>query len=592
MFLNENGIDVDHYIPDRLSEGYGVNSEAIETLAKENTDLIITVDTGITAVEQVNYANSIGVDMIITDHHECQETIPDAIAVIDPKQEDCSYPFDMLAGVGVTFKLIHALSMKFNNTSTIWKYLDIVAVGTVADIVPLVDENRIITKIAFETMANTWNVGLEALLRVAGTKENDKVTAGIIGFRVAPRLNASGRLGDAKRGVELFITHDKMKAAEIAEELNEENIIRQELEQEIYEQAVNIIESDIDVNNTNILVVASNNWHHGVIGIVASRITEKYYRPSILLCIEDGVATGSARSVDGFSIFDALYHNKNILNKFGGHDMAAGLSVDEDKIDLLRDELNAYAKEVMEEETLIPKLSVDLELKLEEIDLTLIDEIMQLEPFGMGNPEPKFICSGNVKDIRKIGKESNHLKLNMQRNKWQLDGIGFNMSHYYDYVDISHDIKVLCGLNINEWNGTRKPQMILKDIMYNDTFINELVNSIIKYEQIKALQYSEENIRWLYSNDIIPKREDYEHIYRTLLRLEKQRKGELLLTKLMTYTNYNEPMEVHKILLCLDVFKELALIDYTINNIKFSFEIHKGIKVNLDHSNLYKKLFA
>ncbi|MCT4598039.1 MAG: single-stranded-DNA-specific exonuclease RecJ [Vallitalea sp.] len=590
MYLRENLVNVDYYIPNRLEEGYGVNNEAINKIGEDGANLIITVDTGITAVEQVEYAKTLGIDIIITDHHECQEIIPDALAVIDPKREDCNYPFDMLAGVGVTFKLIHGLSIKLKNTDIIWKYLDIVAVGTVADIVPLVDENRIITKLAFETMKDTWNIGLKALLKVSGNKKEDKITASIIGFRVAPRLNAAGRLGDAKRGIELFTTSDKDRAAYIAESLNDENIKRQELEKSIFDEAITIIENTIDVDNTKVIVVAGNNWHHGVIGIVASRITEKYYRPTIILAIEDSVASGSARSVEGFSIFDAIHSAKDILNKFGGHEMAAGLSLDETLVPVLRDRVNLYANQYMDDNTLTPKITVDMEIGLNDINIPLIEEIIELEPYGVGNPEPKFICKGKVNDVRKIGKESNHLKMKIDYNKYYLDSIGFGMADYYDYIDIQRDISLLGTLNINEWNGIKKPQIMMKDLDINNEYIKTIDDYYYKYTHIKKNNYDNESITYLIKENVIPTRKEFENIYRAFLLLEKQKKEEIIVVKLLSMLKYHDANKLLSVLICLDVFVELNLLEYNISNYKLTFKLNKGHKVQLDESLLYSKI--
>lgn len=590
MYLKENNVQVDYYIPDRLEEGYGVNDEALKHIHDGGTSLVITVDTGITAISQAAYARDIGLDMIITDHHECQEEIPEAIAVIDPKREDCDYPFDMLAGCGVAFKLMHALSIKLDNTDLIWKYLDIVAVGTVADIVPLVDENRVITKLAFETMMDTWNVGLKALIEVSGTKKGDKISAGIIGFRIAPRLNAAGRLGDAKRGIALFTTQDQQEAAAIAETLNEENKNRQELEQKITEEAIEIIEETIDVANTKIIVVASKNWHHGVIGIVASRITEKYYRPTILLSIEDGVASGSARSVDGFSIFEALYSAKDILTKFGGHEMAAGMSLDEELVNALRDRVNSYAHIHMQEDTLMPKMHADMEISLDDINIPLIEDILKLEPYGMGNPEPKFICKGRVHDVRTIGKENNHLKMRLDDQQYFLDGIGFGMAEFYDYIEPSGNIALLGTLNINEWNGTKKPQIMLKDINVNNAYIKSVQEDLAWFKSIKSKGFAEGDLTSIIQERTIPDRKEYEHIYRALLALDKQEKHRVVLYKFLKQLQYEAPKSLIRFLLCLEVFGELSLLQYKIEDMELHFHLHKGIKVTLEQSTLYKKL--
>jgi single-stranded-DNA-specific exonuclease len=439
-------------------------------------------------------------------------------------------------------------------------------------------------------MKDTWNVGLKALIKVSGDKKDDKITAGKIGFRIAPRLNAAGRLGDAKRGIELFITQDKDKAADIAEKLNQENILRQQLEQEIFEEAVHIIEDQINLDDTKIIVVASNNWHHGVIGIVASRITEKYYRPSILLSIEDGVATGSARSVDGFNIFEALCSTKDLFIKFGGHEMAAGMSLNEENIEILKKCLNEYAYNTMGSDTLIPKLTADMEIEIQDINIPLIEEIIKLEPFGVGNPEPKFICKGKVNDVRKIGKESNHLKMRVDYNKNYLDGIGFGMAQYYDYLDVAHDISLLGTLNINEWNGIKKPQIMLKDINPNNEFIVSIKKYFSIFNNIKKTNFDKNSREYLQAEKVIPSRKDFETIYRTLLSLEKKTKESIIISKLLQMMHFNEPNKVLTLLTCLEVFSELRLLEYKVDNMKLSFRLNKGIKVKLDESSIYKKI--
>ncbi|MFP4697974.1 MAG: single-stranded-DNA-specific exonuclease RecJ [Eubacteriales bacterium] len=586
LFLKELGAKVDYYIPDRIEEGYGINNKALEAIKSQGTDLVITVDTGIAACKESIYAKNIGLDLIITDHHECQDEMPQAIAVIDPKREDCTYPFNMLAGVGVTFKLIHGISLVHNkvNIEVIWKYLDIVAIGTVADIVPLIDENRVITKLAFETIPTTWNVGLKALLKKSDYKEGNKITSGLIGFRVAPRLNAGGRMGDAKRGVKLFVTENEIEAFKIADELNDENRNRQELEDKIIKEAIEIIEKS-NYQDDKVIVVASSKWHHGVIGIVSSRITERYYRPSILLSIEDGVATGSARSVDGFSIFDALNQTKEIMNKFGGHDMAAGLSIDEDKIELLRERLNQYAKTHMTKQTLIPKLQADMELSIKDIDIELIKNIEQLEPYGVGNPTPQFVLKGLINQIKCIGKKQNHLRLTIQENDNYLDGIGFNMYQYAPFYKVRDDIEVLCALSINEWNGLKKPQMLIKDFRYKKNVLKQLEKYFNIYIKIKEEGYNKINTEQ--GNLLCFHRKDFEQIYRKLNYFDKINQNSIAIFSLLSDSEEIIYIEVIKVLVILDVFKELNILRYNMDIPYLVFELLKDKKVNLNDSRIY-----
>lgn len=582
LYLKELGANVDYYIPDRVEEGYGLNNNAIIKIAENGTKLVVTVDTGITAVEQAELAKELGLDLIITDHHECQSQIPDAFSVVNPKQETCNYPFDMLAGVGVTFKLIQGLAELTQTNDLIWKYLDLVAVGTIADIVPLKDENRIIAKLAFETIPNTWNIGLKALMDVAGIK-TDKMTSGIVGFQIAPRLNAAGRLGDAKKGVELFTTKDEHKANEIAHFLNLENQRRQTLEQEIFKQSIKIIEAYDKWEDLKVLVVAGEGWNHGVIGIVASRIVERYYRPTIVLTIEEGIASGSARSVESFSIFDALSTCKPLLEKFGGHEMAAGMSLKVENIDALREQLNQYATEVMDETTLIPKLYADMTLQVKEVNVDLIESLKTLEPYGMGNEEPKFILKGNLLDIKTIGKESNHLKIQLIQDKAQIEGIGFNMHHYNQQFGLGSNVETLASLSINEWQGRKFPQLLMKDLAFSEEYQSLITQQINIVENLKKMDSTFDRTLCM------PNRSHFEQTYRNLILLDKMQTNEITLSKWVEVLKLEKIEMLYLYILCLEVFNELELVKYRIENNLLIFELSRGKKVELSQSKLYNK---
>ncbi|MGL6107941.1 single-stranded-DNA-specific exonuclease RecJ, partial [Romboutsia sp.] len=381
IYFDSINYPVQFYIPNRLEEGYGINEDAIKYIHSQDANLIITVDCGITSVKEVDLANELGINVIITDHHECQSEIPKAYAVINQKQEDCHYPFDMLCGCGVAFKLIQALTPEEEFKTTLYDYLEIVTLATICDIVPLVDENRIIVKNGLKLMSQGQNIGLRELIKVCGV-ESDKIGSSHIGFSIGPRINASGRLGYSSLGVELFTTKDVSKAKEIANLLEEKNNERQMIEGKMYQEAEAIIEANEKYKTDKVLVIANEGWQHGIIGIVASKLTEKYYKPTILLTIEDGEATGSARSIKGFSIFDALVKCKDLLNKFGGHDQAAGLGLDADKVKLLDEEVNKIANYNLNEEDLIENINVEFELNEDVVNLNLVEELHKLEPFG------------------------------------------------------------------------------------------------------------------------------------------------------------------------------------------------------------------
>ncbi len=461
-YLVERGIDVDYYVPDRMQEGYGVNRDALDKLKEQGSSLIITVDTGITAVEECEYAKSIGLDVIVTDHHECKEKIPEVYAAIDPKRKDCGYPFKSLAGVGVVFKLIQALDGNDNIASLMDKYADLMCLGTVADISPLVDENRVIVTEGLKRFKNTSNVGLKALIDVS---TNGKViTTSTIGYIIAPRINASGRLGCASRSVELFLTDDEEKAKELANSLCEENAIRQQTEQKMFKEALEYIESHPEIKDDKIIVIPHENWHHGIVGIVSSKITEKFYKPSILFAIDGDEAKGSGRSVSGFNLFGALENCSDLLEKFGGHELAAGLSIKAENIEVFRKKINEYSKESISEAMLVPTIMLDAAIKVPYITIDTVHDINRLQPFGVDNPTPAFAVR-NIK-IHKISvmSEGKHLRMTLLKEGKYLDAVGFGMGEYYHHLEEGDFIDVAFALDINDYKGFQNVQLILKDI--------------------------------------------------------------------------------------------------------------------------------
>lgn len=465
LYLYFKSIDfpVKYYIPNRLEEGYGINEDAIKKIHDDGCDLIITVDCGITSVKEVELANDLGIDVIITDHHECQSEIPDAFAIVNPKQEDCNYPFDMLCGCGVAFKMIQALTDEEEFKTSMFDYLEIVTLATICDIVPLVDENRIIVKNGLKLMKEGKNLGLRELIKVCGIETN-KIGSSHIGFSVGPRINASGRLGYSYLGVQLFTTDIEEEAKEIANILEAKNIERQMIESKMYKEAEDLISSDERYKDDKVLVIAKEGWQHGIIGIVASKLTEKYYKPTILLTIEDDEATGSARSIKGFSIFDALVSCKDLMNKFGGHEQAAGLALDAKNIEELRKRVNEIADYNLTKEDLIENIKVEYELEEESVTLDLVDNLHKLEPFGLSNPSPRFIMRDLLlTNIFKMGKNKQHLKI-MVENEKSYECVGFNMSYLSDNFQIGDKIDVLFQLDENNYNNERKVQFLLKDI--------------------------------------------------------------------------------------------------------------------------------
>lgn len=465
--LTHLGLEVDYYVPDRIQEGYGVNILALDKIKAGGTGLIITVDTGITAVEETEYAKKLGMDLIITDHHECKESIPDAYAAIDPKRKDCTYPFKNLAGVGVAFKLIQALDSSSDLKSLMDMYADLICLGTVADISPLIDENRILVKEGLKRFDTTENVGLRALIDVS-TNNSKAITTSTIGYIIAPRINASGRLGCASRSVEMFLTDDKEKAYELANDLCKENTIRQQTEQMMFAEALEYIESHPEIKDDNVLVIPHENWHHGIVGIVSSKITEKFYKPSILFAINGDEAKGSGRSVSGYNLFEALENSSELLLKFGGHELAAGLTVKTENIDKFREKINGYISKEMSGDAMNPTVSIDAIIKVAYINLDTVDDINKLQPFGVDNPTPVFGVK-NIK-IHRIStmSEGKHLRMTLFKDSKYIDAVGFGMGEYFNHLKEGDFVDVAFGIDINDYKGFQNVQLILKDIKLTD----------------------------------------------------------------------------------------------------------------------------
>lgn len=458
-FLKELGMDVHYYLPDRMEEGYGLNKEALKKIKDLGYSLVITVDCGISAVEELEYANSIGLEVCITDHHECGKVLPNAYSIVNPKQADCMYPFDMLAGVGVAFKVITALSLTLNLEKEAYlKYLDIVTIGTIADIVPLLDENRIITKIGIEKVKQTKNEGLKALIRVAGIKNLDSTS---ISFALAPRINASGRMADASVAVKLLLSTSPMQANSLAELLDSQNKERQAVEKEILEEVLEKIEKE-KLYERKSLVVAGKGWHQGVIGIVASKVAEKYVKPVILITYEDKLAKGSGRTPYGISLYDALDKCKDSLVQFGGHELAAGVTLEKDKIAEFSE---SFEKAVLElrEDDLTAIIDIDAEIKKEDILSGIIKINEKMLPFGQKNPEPTYLYRNLKIDSLSTLKDDKHIKFRLKDGNFCIDAIGFSQGYRRDELKLGDKIDVVGNLSINDFGRDKTVQIILKD---------------------------------------------------------------------------------------------------------------------------------
>ncbi|MCL4516917.1 MAG: single-stranded-DNA-specific exonuclease RecJ, partial [Firmicutes bacterium] len=470
--LRRLGAEADYYIPNRLEEGYGVNREALARASAGGFQLVATVDCGITAVEEAAYAAGLGMEVIITDHHQPPAVLPEAAAVVNPHLRDSSYPSPGLAGVGVAFKLSQALL-----GDGALDFLDIVCLGTIADVVPLAGENRIIVKYGLPALGRTENPGLRALLQVTGLQGKELAT-GHVGFALAPRINAAGRLGDPRLGVRLLASATDAEALELARLLDGENRARQTLEERIKEEALAKLEEQVDLASQKVIVLAGEGWHSGVIGIVASKITEAYNRPSILLTVEGDQAHGSGRSAPGFDLYAALAGCGGLLEKFGGHAQAAGLALKAGQIDAFRKQINLVADRLISWEDLQPELVIDALVDLPEATGDLAEQLALLAPYGPENPAPVLAASGVLpSESRVVGSGGAHLKLRArdQHTGMEIDGIGFNMAGYTELLSNHFGaVDLAFTLELNEWNGKKLPQLVLKDLKLNEAGLSRI----------------------------------------------------------------------------------------------------------------------
>ncbi len=466
-FLRSNGADVSYYIPDRKDEGYGINIMAVNKLSRALNKLMITVDCGITAVGEVEFSKLQGMDVIITDHHTCKERIPTAAeAVINPKREDDPYPFKALAGVGVAFKLVLALAIKLgiNTNDCFNRYIDIVAIGTIADVVSLTGENRIFVNRGLMAIEHSPRPGIRALLEVSGTLSKP-VTPITIGFSIAPRLNAAGRLSSATTSVELLLEKNYSKALEIARALDDENKKRQEMERTIFAEAMDMIKADVNFDKKKVIVLAKEDWHHGVIGIAASKLNELFYKPCILISYSNGIGKGSGRSIPSMNLFDALSHCSDVLSDFGGHAIAAGLSINMADFDAFSEKINKYAGVLLSDDDMVPRLKIDCPLSSQNITLAGAKLISKLEPFGTGNEKPVFsLLDTEVLAISAVGSENQHLRMKIIKDNIAINCIGFGMAEFANKIQPRSRVDVAFTLEVNNYMNNETVQLALKDI--------------------------------------------------------------------------------------------------------------------------------
>ena len=465
-YLRQLGGSVGYYIPNRMVEGYGINEVGIDSVAATGASLLVTVDCGITAVEAIEYARKKGMEVLVTDHHEPGPEIPNAVAICNPKQPGDTYPEKELAGIGVAFKLCQGLCRRMgHDENELYEHLDLVAVGSIADIVPLRGENRIFARLGLEKLKNSTKPGIRALIELAGLSEKKLGSADVV-FSMAPRINAVGRMGDALRGVKLFLTDDPIEAMSLAQVLDQENRSRREVDNQTLLEARQMIEDTVDLEKRWSIVIHARNWHPGVLGIVASRIVEEYYRPTVLITFDDdGEGKGSARSIHNFHLYEALKSCGHCLDVFGGHKYAAGLQLKEKDLDNFIEAFDQAAHNMLTLEDLVPEIMVDLEIDLEQADYDLLRSLQLFQPYGPGNPKPVLVAN----DLSVIGYPrivgNNHLKMRVRRNGRQIDAIGFHLADKLKEINTAREkISMAFVLEENEWNNVRHLQANIKDI--------------------------------------------------------------------------------------------------------------------------------
>lgn len=475
IFLKEFGVDVDFYIPHRFKEGYGINIEGIQYAEQIGADLIISVDCGITAVEETKHAKERGIDLIICDHHNVGDRIPDAVAVLDPKRRDCNYPFDGLSGAGVGFKLVQGTITKLGLDATLaYKFLDLVAISIASDIVPIEDENRILMREGLRKINTEPRLGIKALMDLINLKVGAISTSSIV-FSVGPRINAAGRMGDASKAVRLLIAETSSEAKSRAHELEGINIARRDKDTQTMEEAKAMVDKQFNLDDISSMVLHQEDWHLGVIGIVASRLVDTYGRPTIMLSTVDDKIKGSARSIKGFNIYDAFKECEDLLEQFGGHEFAAGLTIREENLEEFRQRIDEIASKNLTEQDFNPELQIDCDLNLGDVNMKFWKLLSQFEPYGPGNLQPVFVSRG----VRVVGVPSivgsGHLKLRVAQNgSGKFDAIGFNMHEYLPMVrnGDAHNLDIAYSLEENYWNGRCTLQIRLRDIQLNNKVSN------------------------------------------------------------------------------------------------------------------------
>ncbi len=572
-YLRSCGVTCVYHIPDRFGDGYGISETALDALAQDGVSLIVTVDTGITAVGEIEYAGGLGLDVVVTDHHKCEETLPKAYAVVNPNRDDCTYPFKTLAGVGVAFKLICALCG--GETEIIKKYLPYVCIGTVADVMPITDENRIIVANGLEIISKEQSPGLSALLSVAGFKKEEPLTSGAVGFLIGPRMNAAGRMGSALLALELLFA-DEENAEELAREIDGKNRERQLCESKIMEEALGVIERNPGYKDSSAIVLSGNGWHHGVLGIVASRICGMFNKPTILISVEEETCRGSGRSVEGVSLHFALSKCRDLLEKFGGHELAAGIVIKKENIEQFRDMLNAELREQMRD--YVPTLEVDFKAEPEELTLSQLHSLRFMEPYGKFNEAPRLrLDSCKVVKISPIG-NGRHTKIVLEHGSRlqcvyfgvKSDSLSFSEGDYADIVFTPE---------INNYMG-ESVQLHIKDARPCKEDFRDIS---------EALRFLADIKRGVYTEDICITYNELGNIWRAISRERFEKATAITEVKRRIFGRGGEDA-TKKLFLALHIFSEVELISYECEDMRVLIKIAEhNNKVNLEDSKTYMR---
>ena len=586
QFLRTLGGQVVSYIPDRTEEGYGLNNHAIDALARQGVTLIVTVDCGITAAQEVEYARALGVDVVITDHHQCKEVLPQAVAVVDPRRPDCSYPFPDLAGVGVALKLALALTAPAQRPQVLLDYSELAAIGTVADVMLLQGENRALVHLGLERLADCSRPGLQALLREAGCPRGQVPTTVTIGYGLAPRINAAGRMEQAGTALELLLTQDPQRGQELAQELCQLNRLRQAIELEIFQHCDQLL-THTPALSAPVIVLAGEGWHQGVIGIVASRLAEKYACPAFMISLDGDKGKGSCRSFGGFNLFGALERCAPLLDSYGGHELAAGFSIRRDNIPAFRAALCQLVEEFAGHQPMESSLDVDCEIPHCSLLSTQdVESLSLLEPFGSGNPKPVFLLrSVCVLSHTDVG-GGRHLKLRLRRDGVAMDAIFFSANTAACGIENGQRLDIAFTLQINQFRGNRTVQLQLCDLRPAPT------RSQLERSLFRRLQAGETLSPWEASL-MLPQRRDFAHLWRYLEQLCAAGPAQAPMDQLLRQVtrSFSGHRSYGKALVCLHVMDERGLIQVAVQNQQATVRLCRPReKVDLEQAGMMRQL--